>query len=53
MNDIVIELTDRVRKDYKALPKPVQKKFQKQLRFLAGNPRHPSLNVHRIRGSSE
>lgn len=25
MNDVVIELTERVRKDYRVLPKPVQK----------------------------
>jgi mRNA-degrading endonuclease RelE of RelBE toxin-antitoxin system len=53
MNDIVIELTERVRKDYRALPKSVQKKFKKQLRFLAENPRHPSLHIHRIRGSND
>jgi mRNA-degrading endonuclease RelE of RelBE toxin-antitoxin system len=52
MNDVVIELTERVREDYQALPKPVQKKFNKQIRFLAKNPRHPSLHIHRIRGSS-
>jgi hypothetical protein len=34
------------------LPKPIQGKFKKQLRFLAENPRHPSLNIHLIRGSS-
>ena len=27
MNDIVIELTERVKKDYQALPPPIQKKF--------------------------
>ena len=52
MSDVVIELAERVRQDYKDLPKPIQAKFKKQLRFLAKNPRHPSLNVHRIRGSS-
>jgi mRNA-degrading endonuclease RelE of RelBE toxin-antitoxin system len=53
MSEIVIELTERVRKDYKALPGPVQGKFKKQLRFLGENPRHPSLKIHRIRGSSD
>lgn len=52
MSDAVIELTERVREDYRALPKTVQKKFKKQLRFLTENPRHPSLHIHRIRGSS-
>ena len=53
MSDVVIELTERVRKDYQAFPKPIQKKFKKQLRFLTENPRHPSLRIHRIRGSSD
>jgi mRNA interferase RelE/StbE len=53
MSDVVIELTERVRQDYKGLPKPIQAKVKKQLRFLASNPHHPSLNIHRIRGSSD
>jgi mRNA interferase RelE/StbE len=40
-------------KTYKDLPRPVQAKFKKQLRFLTTNPRHPSLNIHRIRGSND
>lgn len=48
---IEIELTERLKKDYQTLPKPIQKKFRKQLCFLAQNPRHPSLQIHRIRGS--
>ncbi len=52
MNDRVIELTARVRQDYQALPAAIKAKFKKQLRLLAANPRHPSLNIHRIRGSS-
>ena len=52
MNEIVIELSERGRKDDRAMPKPIQGKFKKQLRFLAENPRHPSLRIHRIRGSS-
>ncbi|MBN1874335.1 MAG: type II toxin-antitoxin system RelE/ParE family toxin [Anaerolineae bacterium] len=51
MNKVTIELTDRLRKDYQNLPTAIQKKFKKQLRFLAENPRHPSLNMHRIRGT--
>jgi mRNA-degrading endonuclease RelE of RelBE toxin-antitoxin system len=51
MSDILIELTERLRQDYKNLPTPIQKKFKKQLRFLAENPRHPSLQIHRIRGT--
>ena len=51
MNEPVLVLTDRVKKDYKSLPTSIQKKFKKQLRFLAADPRHPSLQIHRIRGS--
>ncbi len=51
MNEVVIELTERVKKDYHDLPSPVRKKFKKQLRFLAENPCHPSLQIHRIRGT--
>jgi mRNA-degrading endonuclease RelE of RelBE toxin-antitoxin system len=51
MNKPVLILTERVKKDYQQLPEPVQKKFKKQIRFLAENPRHPSLNIHRIKGT--
>lgn len=51
MNEIALVLTERVRQDYKLLPPGIQKKFKKQLRFLAENPKHPSLQVHRIRGT--
>ena len=50
MNEIV--LTRRLKEDYKSLPSAVQKKLKKQINFLAENPRHPSLNVHRIEGTS-
>jgi mRNA-degrading endonuclease RelE of RelBE toxin-antitoxin system len=53
MSDIIIELTERVRKDYRALPQQIQRKFKKQIRFLTEDPHHPSLHIHRIRGSSE
>ena len=37
--------------DYRALPDPLKKKVDKQLRLLAVNLRHPSLQVHRIQGA--
>ena len=49
MIDIEIILTETLREDYRLLPKTVKKKFDKQLRFLAQNPRHPSLKIHRIK----
>ncbi len=48
MNEIVLELTERVRKDYQAFPPQIRKKFKKQVRFLAENPRHPSLQIHSL-----
>jgi len=49
MIDIEIILTETLREDYRLLPKTVKKKFDKQLRFLAQNPRHPSLKIPRIK----
>ena len=51
MADIVVELTERLREDYRKLPEHLQTKFKKQLRFLIANARHPTLRVHPIRGS--
>jgi len=48
MDDVKIVLTETLREDYRKLPKHIQRKFDKQLRFLAQNPRHPSLHIHRI-----
>jgi mRNA-degrading endonuclease RelE of RelBE toxin-antitoxin system len=48
MNEIRIVLTETLREDYRRLPKPIQRKFAKQLRFLAQNPKHPSLQIHRL-----
>jgi len=50
MNEIV--LTQRLKDDYKSLSSSVQKKLKKQIQFLAQNPKHPSLRVHRIQGTS-
>ena len=49
MNEIV--LTQRLKDDFKALPQSVQKKLKKQIRFLAENPKHQSLQIHRIQGT--
>jgi mRNA-degrading endonuclease RelE of RelBE toxin-antitoxin system len=48
MNNMHIILTETLRQEYRQLPKQIQKKFDKQLRFLAENPKHPSLQIHRI-----
>jgi len=50
MNEIV--LTQRLKNDYQSLPSAVQRKLKKQIRFLAENPKHPSLHIHRIQGTA-
>ena len=49
MNEIV--LTQRLKDDYRSLSPSVQKKLKKQIQFLARNPKHPSLQIHRIQGT--
>lgn len=49
MTNIEIILTETLREDYRLLPKPSKKNFDKQLRFLAQNTKHPSLKIHRIK----
>jgi hypothetical protein len=38
---------------FTAKPPNVQKRIEKALRFLADNPRHPSLQCHRVIGSED
>ena len=49
MNEVEIIFTETLKEDYQELPKHIQRKFDKQVRFLARDPRHPSLRIHRIR----
>jgi mRNA interferase RelE/StbE len=49
MKPIEVILTETLRKGYVSLPDPVKQKFQKQLKLLAQNPKHPSLKIHRIK----
>lgn len=43
-----IRATEEFLKRYRRLPKRIQKKVDKQLKFLATNPAHPSLKIHRL-----
>ena len=45
---IEIVFTEELKKSYKRLPQKIQKKFQRQLKFLESNPKHPSLKIHRL-----
>ncbi len=51
--EIEIVLTEELKEAYQKLPSAIQKKFEKQLRILADNPRHPSLKIHRLNGEWE
>ena len=42
---------ERFRRSYQRLPHSIQRKVDKQLALLAGNPRHPSLQVKPIQGT--
>lgn len=46
-----IILTDPFKKDFQKLSSSEQKQSKKALRFLADNPKHPSLQIHRIKGT--
>ena len=46
-----IVLTETFKNGYANLPPKIQKKAEKALRLLAGNPRHPSLRSKPIEGA--
>jgi len=46
-----IILTEPFEKDFWELSKTEQKQSRKTLRFLADNPKHPSLQIHRMKGT--
>lgn len=45
-----LQPTERFRKDYERLPRPLQRRMNKALRFLLQNPRHPSIQIKKIKG---
>jgi mRNA-degrading endonuclease RelE of RelBE toxin-antitoxin system len=51
--EVTVVVTEEFQKRYRELPQAIQKKFDKQLRFLASNPQHPSLKIHRLNGEWE
>ncbi len=48
----IIILTEPFEKDFWELSNSERKQPRKALRFLADNPKHPSLQIHRIKGTS-
>lgn len=50
---VEIRVTEEFSKCYKKLPEAVQKKVDKQLRFLSHNPKHQSLRIHKMNNEWE
>jgi len=40
-------------RDYQRLPEPIQRRFDRALRFLLSNPRHPSLRAKKMEGQRD
>ena len=47
-----IKLTDGAITQYRALPKQLQKKVDKQFAYLLEDIRHPSLNIKKYKGTA-
>jgi mRNA interferase RelE/StbE len=47
-----IQLTDRFLALYAGLPPSIRKKIDRQIRLLAENPRHPSLQTKPVQGTN-
>ncbi|MFQ5341735.1 MAG: type II toxin-antitoxin system YafQ family toxin [Anaerolineae bacterium] len=48
-----IRRTRRFKKDYRKLSPDLQRRVDGKLRLLLQDPRHPSLRVHKIRGTDD
>ena len=47
-----LRILSTFKKDYKKLPAAIKDKVDKQLKLLMVNSKHPSLNLHLIRGTN-
>lgn len=45
------QFSKKFRKEYKKLPKEIQKRFEEKLSFFLNDMSHPSLRVKRIQGT--
>jgi len=45
-----LQPTERFRKEYERLPEQLQRRVDKALGLLLQNPRHPSLQIKKIKG---
>jgi mRNA-degrading endonuclease RelE of RelBE toxin-antitoxin system len=51
MIDYIVDVSAKFLSNYDELPKPIKKKFKKQLTFLKKNPKHRSLQIHKLEGT--
>lgn len=50
---VTLVLTPELKKAYHQLPDHIQRKFDKQLKYLEQNPKHPSLEIHKFNSEWE
>lgn len=51
MSGYLIAIEPGFLSQYDDLPKEIKKKFKKQLSYLKENPKHNSLQIHKLEGS--
>jgi mRNA-degrading endonuclease RelE of RelBE toxin-antitoxin system len=51
MSKVIVDIEPEFLSQYDKLPKEIKKKFKKQLGYLKENPKHKSLQMHRLEGS--
>ena len=51
MPDYIIDVSDEFFSQYDDLPREIKKKFKNQLKHLKSDPKHKSLQIHRIQGT--
>lgn len=47
---MIIQFSEKARRQTQKLPAPIRQKFQKQLLLLQSNQRHPSLRARKMQG---
>ncbi|HHT9124373.1 MAG TPA: type II toxin-antitoxin system YafQ family toxin [Candidatus Brocadiia bacterium] len=52
MSKYLIAIEPEFLPQYDALPKEIKKKFKKQLTYLKENPKHRSLQIHKLQGTN-
>lgn len=51
MTKYSVDVSGEFLDQYVNLPKEIKKKFKKQLTYLKDNPKHRSLQIHRLEGT--